>query len=219
MPNRKFYVVWTGHAPGIYDSWEECEDQIKNFPGARYKAFPTQEEATRAFRGDDKEEMYALRAIAAHAAPIINYDAFPEICKDAIAVDAACAGNPGRMEYRGVDVATGAELFHFGPVEKGTNNIGEFLALVHALALCKQQGWTMPVYSDSKTAQAWVRNRRAKTTLAPTPENAKLLSLVKRAETMACQQLLSQPHNQVEYRKMGRDSRRLRQKIILAIHK
>ncbi len=119
MPNRKFYVVWTGHAPGIYDSWEECEDQVKNFPGARYKAFPTQEEATRAFRGDDKEEMYALRAIAAHAAPIINYDAFPEICKDAIAVDAACAGNPGRMEYRGVDVATGAELFHFGPVEKG----------------------------------------------------------------------------------------------------
>lgn len=182
MGTRKFYVVWVGHAPGIYDSWEECEDQIKNYPGARFKSFPTQEEATRAFRGDDKEEMYALRAIARHAAPVVNYYAFPEICKDAIAVDAACAGNPGRMEYRGVDVATGAELFHFGPVEHGTNNIGEFLALVHALALCKQQGWTMPIYSDSVTAQAWVRNRKAKTTLAPTPGNQKLLSLVKRAE-------------------------------------
>lgn len=180
---RKFYVVWEGRAPGIYDSWEECEDQVKNFPGARYKAFSTQEEATAAFRGDQKDEMYALRAIASHMAPAVNYADFPEICTDAIAVDAACAGNPGRMEYRGVDVASGAELFHFGPVDNGTNNIGEFLALVHALALCEQQGWTMPIYSDSVTAQAWVRNRKAKTSLQPTPQNARLLSLVKRAET------------------------------------
>lgn len=182
MASRRFYVVWTGRSPGIYDSWEECEDQIKNFPGARYKAFPTQEEATMAFRGDPRDELYALRAIASHMSPGVNYEAFPEIERDAIAVDAACAGNPGRMEYRGVDVATGAELFHFGPIERGTNNIGEFLALVHALALCRQQGWTMPIYSDSVTAQAWVRNRKAKTTLAPTPQNEKLLGLVRRAE-------------------------------------
>ena len=45
------------------------------------------------------------------------------------AVDAACSGNPGPMEYRGIDLATGAEIFHFGPVH-GTNNIGEFLAIV-----------------------------------------------------------------------------------------
>ncbi len=183
MAPRRFYVVWTGRSTGIFDSWEECEDQVKNFPGARYKAFASQDEATAAFRGDSKEEMYALRAIASRMTPVVNYEAFPEIERDAIAVDAACAGNPGRMEYRGVDVATGAELFHFGPVEHGTNNIGEFLALVHALALCSRQGWTMPVYSDSKTAQAWVRNRKAKTTLTPTPANARLLELVKRAET------------------------------------
>ncbi len=181
MAFRKFYVVWAGHSPGIYDSWEECKAQIDGFPGARYKAFNSQTDATLAYR-DNPDDMGVLRAIAGHDKPIVNYEAFPEIRRDAIAVDAACAGNPGRMEYRGVDVASGAELFHFGPIDDGTNNVGEFLALVHALALCKKQGWTMPIYSDSKTARAWVRNRKAKTTLKPTPRNGKLIQMIQRAE-------------------------------------
>jgi len=182
MAFRKFYVVWAGYSPGIYDSWEECKAQIDGFPGARYKAFNSQTEATMAFR-EDADDIGVLRAIAGHDTPIVNYEAFPEIRRDAIAVDAACAGNPGRMEYRGVDVGTGAELFHFGPVDDGTNNVGEFLALVHALALCKKQGWTVPIYSDSKTARAWVRNRKAKTSLRPTPHNGRLIQMLQRAET------------------------------------
>lgn len=182
MAQRKFYVVWEGRSPGIYDSWEECKDQVEGFPGARYKAYSSQDEATAAFRGNPDNEMYALRAIARRKPVIINYDAFPEINQKAIAVDAACAGNPGMMEYRGVDVGTGAELFHFGPVPDGTNNIGEFLALVHGLALCAQHGWTMPIYSDSVTAQAWLRNRHAKTNLTRTPRNARIFELIERAE-------------------------------------
>ncbi|MCM1504867.1 MAG: ribonuclease H family protein [Muribaculum sp.] len=181
MAHRKFYVVWIGHSPGIYDSWEECKAQIDGFPGARHKSFNSQTDATLAFR-DNPDDMGLIRAIGRHKKEIINYSAFPEIRLDAIAVDAACAGNPGPMEYRGVDVGTGAELFHFGPVEDGTNNVGEFLALVHALALCKQQGWTMPIYSDSQTARAWVRNRKAKTSLKPTPRNGKLIELIQRAQ-------------------------------------
>lgn len=64
-----------------------------------------------------------------------------EVTADAWAVDAACSGNPGPMEYQAIDLATGARVFHFGPM-KGTNNIGEFLAIVHALALMQQQGQT-----------------------------------------------------------------------------
>jgi ribonuclease HI len=86
------------------------------------------------------------------------------------------------MEYRGIYLKTGQEIFHFGPVH-GTNNIGEFLAIVHAMALMKQKGLSMPVYSDSRTAIIWVNKRKAKTTLAPTPENRPLLDLVARAET------------------------------------
>ena len=99
----------------------------------------------------------------------------------AIAVDAACSGNPGPMEYRGVHLPSGKQIFHFGPVQ-GTNNIGEFLAIVHALALLKQRGSDMPVYSDSRTAQIWVQKRKCKTTLKRTPETEPLFAIIARAE-------------------------------------
>ena len=178
---RKFYVVWEGRAPGIYDSWEEAQAQVEGFPGARYKSFTSQTAATEAFRNDG-DELYALRALAERRDPIVNYEAFPEIRLDAIAVDAACAGNPGVMEYRGVVVGTGEELFHYGPVADGTNNVGEFLALVHALALCEQKGWVRTIYSDSRTAQAWLRNRKAKPPLKRTAQTAQALDLLARAE-------------------------------------
>ncbi|MBP5195791.1 MAG: hypothetical protein J6035_00075 [Bacteroidaceae bacterium] len=101
--------------------------------------------------------------------------------KEALCVDAACSGNPGMMEYRGVHIPSGRVVFHFGPI-KGTNNIGEFLAIVHGLALLEQRGLSMPVYSDSVSGMAWVRNRKAKTTLERTEETAQALDLVARAE-------------------------------------
>lgn len=183
MQKRKFYVVWVGHSPGIYDTWEECKAQTDGFPGARYKAYAYLEEATEAFRGDPAEHIGVLKAIASHKSANINYTAFPEIVLDSIAVDAACSKNPGPVEYRGVDTKTGIELFHVGPLADGTNNIGEFLAIVHALAMTAKQGTTFPIYSDSRTALAWVRDRKCKTTLKPTANNARILELMRRAET------------------------------------
>lgn len=98
-----------------------------------------------------------------------------------LCVDAACSGNPGPMEYRGVHLPSGREVFHFGPIQ-GTNNIGEFLAIVHALALMEKKGLTMTIYTDSVSALAWVRRMKAKTTLEATPETAEALDLVRRAE-------------------------------------
>lgn len=101
---------------------------------------------------------------------------------ESIAVDAACSGNPGPMEYRGIYLRTGKEIFHFGPVH-GTNNIGEFLAIVHALALLKQKGLdTMPIYSDSVNAQIWVKKKHCKTTLVRNAETEHLYGLIARAE-------------------------------------
>lgn len=182
MARRKFYVVWVGHSTGIYDSWEECQAQVKGFPGARYRSFDSQEEATEAYR-NNPDDYKILRAIASHKQQVVNYEAFPEIVLDSIAVDAACSKNPGPVEYRGVNVRTGEVIFHIGPLEDGTNNIGEFLALVHALALLKKSGnTTTPIYSDSRTAQAWVRNRHSKTTLQPTSRNARILDMLRRAD-------------------------------------
>ena len=176
--------MWQGAEPGICDSWAECEARVKGYPGARYKAYKTQEEAVRAFReGYDTEARDVLRAIAHGPREHVNYEAFPEIVQDSIAVDGACSGNPGDMEYRGVDVMTGAELFHQGPFQDATNNVGEFLALVHALAFFHNTGNShTAIYSDSRTALAWVRDRKCKTKLAHTPRNERLFAIIARAD-------------------------------------
>ena len=179
---RKWYVVWQGNEPGVCDSWPECEARVKGYPNARYKAFNTREEAVRAFReGDDTRQL--MRVIASGPPQQVNYEAFPEIVADSIAVDGACSGNPGIMEYRGVDVMTGAELFRKGPFADATNNVGEFLALVHALAFFhnKDNDHTA-IYSDSRTAMAWVRDRKCKTRLTPTARNRQLFDIIARAE-------------------------------------
>ena len=183
MPKQKFYVVWRGRKPGVYDNWDGCKAQVEGFGEAEYKAYATLEDAEEAFwRG--KEEAGAARATAGQdnkisdmplpAAAPRPYD------EDAIAVDAACSGNPGPMEYRGVDLRSGRELFHLGPMH-GTNNIGEFLAIVHALALLKKQGVKRTVYSDSRNALIWVRQKQCKTKLERNAQTEGLFQLIDRA--------------------------------------
>lgn len=105
-----------------------------------------------------------------------------DVRANAIAVDAACSGNPGPMEYQGIDLATGYRVFHFGPLH-GTNNIGEFLAIVHALALLDKQGkHDTAVYSDSYNAILWVNKRKCKTKLERTPQTEPLFQIIERAE-------------------------------------
>lgn len=183
MARRKFYVVWEGQNPGIYDTWEECEAQVKNFPGARYKAYDDQTAATLAFRGNDRDTVDMLRAIASHKPKVVNYEAFPDIILDSIAVDGACAKNPGPMEYQGVRVRTGEQVFHVGPLEDGTNNVGEYLALIHALALLDKEGdTTTAIYSDSRTAISWIRRGGHRSTLARTTKNGKIFDMLDRAD-------------------------------------
>ena len=107
----------------------------------------------------------------------------PDVLANAWAVDAACSGNPGPMEYQCIDLATGAQVFHFGPIH-GTNNIGEFLAIVHALALMEKQGIKDKViYSDSHTAILWVKKKQCKTKLEHNDETKPLFDIIRRAET------------------------------------
>jgi ribonuclease HI len=105
----------------------------------------------------------------------------PAVILPSLSVDAACSGNPGIMEYRGVDTATGQEIFRQGPFQNGTNNIGEFLALVHALALLKKEGSNAAIYSDSFTARTWVLKRKVKTTLERDSRNDYIFQLLERA--------------------------------------
>ncbi len=175
---QKYYVVWKGVSPGIYTSWTDCQLQTKGYEGAQYKSFETQEEAEQAFASSP----YAYIGNQKPAASRQHPQALPEnFDLNCVAVDAACSGNPGPMEYRGVYLQTGQEIFHFGPVY-GTNNIGEFLAIVHALALMKQKGICMTVYSDSRNALSWVKQKKCKTKLERTPKTEELFRLIERAE-------------------------------------
>lgn len=106
----------------------------------------------------------------------------PEVNAQAWAVDAACSGNPGPMEYQAIDLQTGEQVFHFGPVY-GTNNIGEFLAIVHAMALMEKNNITGKViYSDSVNAALWVRKKQCKTKLRHDASTAQLYNIIGRAE-------------------------------------
>lgn len=181
MAKNKYYVVWKGLNPGVYDNWVECKMQVEGQDGAKYKSFETREEATEAF---EKGYSYYLKA-ASSAKAASNLAPQAPIGKpinESLAVDAACSGNPGDMEYRGVYTATGQEIFHIGPLKKGTNNIGEFLALVHGLALLKQKGSDLPIYSDSRNAIIWVKKKKCKTLLEREPVNEPIFELIERAE-------------------------------------
>lgn len=181
MAKQKFYVVWEGVTPGIYTSWTDCQLQIKGYEAAKYKSFDTRKEAERALTMSP----YAYIGKNAKAKPSgtkASPDTLPAcVIDNSLAVDAACSGNPGPMEYRGVHIASRQQIFHFGPM-KGTNNIGEFLAIVHGLALLKQKGFDMPIYSDSVNAISWVRQKKCKTKLPRTEETEELFLLIERAE-------------------------------------
>ena len=190
----KYYVVWEGHTPGIYTEWEAAEAQVKGYPEAVFKAFSSREEAEIAFEEGPLEYVGQRTTDNGQQSPdrleLLRKQAALKACQalpaavdaQAIAVDAACSGNPGQMEYRGVYLKTGEEIFHYGPVF-GTNNIGEFLAIVHGLALLAQRGYTIPIYSDSVNAMLWVKRKQCRTTLPLNEKTQALHEHIRRAET------------------------------------
>ena len=185
---KKYYVVWEGATPGIYDSWPKAQAQVKGYPGARYKAFSSEAEARQAFHGGAPVQKTVAKRIPKPKAPPTE----APIVWDSVCVDAACSGNPGKMEYRGVDTRTGDPLFHQA-FPLGTNNIGEFLAIVHALAMLQKKNSQIPVYSDSRNAIKWVGTGKCKTTLVKNAKTASLYAVIERAEAWLAQNTFTNP--------------------------
>ncbi len=179
MAKSKYYVVWNGRKPGIYEGWDRCREQVAGFNGAKFKGFPTKDLAVSAFSDDPRK--YMEKGLQVPKKIICSNPLIGEPITDSICVDAACSGNPGVLEYRGVDTASGAELFRVGPFPEGTVNIGEFLAIIHALAYLGQRNSDWPIYSDSRTAIAWLKKRAINTKLEISDKNRALFSLVDRA--------------------------------------
>ncbi len=180
----KFYVVWQGHAPGVYDNWPECQRQIHGFPGAQYKSFPSRQAATEAFAGQYEQYVSPGQGKSRKKTPSsLSLEELESagVLLPSISVDAACSGNPGVLEYQGVLTDGGEPIFHEGPFPDGTVNIGEFLAIVDALRYLQEQGLDWPLYSDSKVAIGWVKKGRANTKLEPTSQNRPLFQRLDQA--------------------------------------
>ena len=184
MPKQKYYVVWKGRKTGIFTSWAECEKQVKGFVGAEYKAFGSLKEAETAYKS--RYEAFKGKSSSlgkwkdASVKPVL-----PSVC-----VDAACSGSPGKMEYRGILLESGEEFFRIGPFPDGTNNVGEFLAIVHALTWLMKHEKQMPVYSDSQNAISWVFTGKCKTQLKHTGKNVPIFMLIKSAENWLAENML-----------------------------
>jgi ribonuclease HI len=176
MDRQKYYVVWKGRKRGIFTSWAECESQVKGFVGAQFKAFETRKEAEAAFQGEYAQYTGKSSTLGkwktAKVRPIL-----PSLC-----VDAACSGSPGPLEYQGVETENGKRIFHAGPYADGTNNVGEFLAIVRGMDYLGKHKLDWPIYSDSESAISWVRAGKCNTKLAHLSSNTMLFELISRAE-------------------------------------
>jgi ribonuclease HI len=178
VSKSKFYVVWKGRKTGIFTSWDEASAQVHGFTGAQFKSFTTIEAAK--------------QALAAGAGHTYSYIPKPKVQQARLlsqavvlpsySVDAACSGNPGLLEYRCVDTKSQEEIFRRGPFESGTNNVGEFLAVVETLMLCHEEGTTWPIYSDSVNALNWVKAKKARTNLVQNAQNAQLFLRLQKCE-------------------------------------
>ena len=177
---KKYYTVWKGHHTGVFETWADCKAQIKDFQGAQYKSFVSFEAAKIALKGNYKDYIGKSKTFKSELSEAqIKKIGLPNY--NSISVDAASSGNPGKMEYRGVDTKTKKQLFIQGPFEEGTNNIGEFLALVHGLAFLKQNKSERIMYTDSRTAMSWVRKKTCNTKLKRSAKNKPVFDLVDRA--------------------------------------
>ena len=177
---KKYYTVWKGHNTGVFETWEDCKAQIKNFKGAQYKSFTSFEAAKKAYQEGSKEYIGKSKTFKSE----LSEEQLKKIGEpnlNSVCVDAAVSGNPGKMEYRGVVTKTKKQLFIQGPFEEGTNNIGEFLAIVHGLAFLKQKKSNRIIYTDSRTAMSWVKKKKCNTKLNRSDKNKSLFELVDRA--------------------------------------
>lgn len=176
---KKYYVVWEGKKTGIFENWEECHENIFGYPKAKYKSFKTLELAEKAI--SESYFDYAGKNIFASELTKDQLKLIGNPIENSICVDASCIGNPGVMEYQGIDFKTKKIVFKNGPFKQGTNNIGEFLAIVHALAFLKKNNDLRPLYSDSIYAINWVNRKVMNTNLERTSNNEELFLILDRA--------------------------------------
>ncbi len=177
MAKKKYYVVWNGRKNGVFETWTECSESIHGFKDAKFKSKELANKAYLENYEDFKGKTFFISELSEEELKLIGKPILRSI-----SVDAACNGKTGLMEYQSVETETKEVLFKKGPYKGATNNIGEFLALVHAAALMKSNNDKRPIYSDNKTAIGWVKYKNCNTYADQTAAHMEVFNLIKRAE-------------------------------------
>ena len=155
----KVYIIF---APlewkGIYYTWEDCKGALDRCRGQghSFSSFKKLTDAQEALRCGTLRSYKEKKAkTKAWLDPALPADCRVQL--PCLVVDAACSGYPGPVEYRGVVLPEEYEAFRCGPYVSGTNNIGEYLAIVTGLRWLEQNTLSFPLYSDSRCAIGWVK--------------------------------------------------------------
>jgi len=159
----KYYVVAKGRKTGIFNTWAECEEQVKGFKSASFKSYHDLEEAKWALKnGLDIAKM--LDSEVDEAYKLLEKQNIEIQPVNGICVDGACSGNPGTGEYRYVWTGGGMEIFRSKQYKNVTNNVMEFLGLVDAIKYALKHKISV-IYTDSVTAMVWVKKKECNTTI------------------------------------------------------
>jgi ribonuclease HI len=146
--------VWAGRQTGVFTDWPTTHRSVDGFPGAKYKSFPTQGEASAAFKGGSPPRVAAAprKAESASSAVVPTTTSGLQIYSDG-----ACEPNPGNagtglVVYRD---GTLAELWYGLYNPNGTNNTAELNGLLSALLMAEKTidtGATARIFCDSTYA-------------------------------------------------------------------
>jgi ribonuclease HI len=198
MPKSKIYVVAKGKTPGIYKAWAgvgQAQEQVKGFPGAVYKSFPTAglaKEWLVTVTGYHPDVMGELEKRApgavsngkASSVRSSGHQADLAQGKAVVYTDGGCLGNPGPGGYAAIVLQGDDRVELSGGFKRTTNNRMEILACIMGLeALSPETG--VVVISDSKytvdtMTKGWAKKWRTKNWMRTPTERAKNADLWKR---------------------------------------
>lgn len=158
---KKYYVVWKGRETGVFTTWAKCKSLVDGFTGAKFKSFPTLEEAESAF--GEKSQVTTPKAKPKIVKKSSKLKSIPLSQEQIDAMqfdikiytDGACEPNPGESGT-GLAVYEHNKLIElwYGLYQSfGTNNTAELHGLNQALLLAKDKlatGNTIGIFCDSK---------------------------------------------------------------------
>ena len=206
--SKKYYVVWQGLKPGIYDSWPQAQAQVKGRKDAQFMGFESFEQASQAYAQPYAKALAARNKASGKAntsgkKSSTNSKATIKAKTKAAAIknsadvniysDGACSPNPGKAGT-GIAIYYGDKLnsLWYGLFEpNGTNNSAELYGLLEAFKMAQhfvKQNLSVQVLSDSKYSidciTKWASGWRKKGWTRPNNEPIKNLPLIQQCHQL-----------------------------------